>query len=323
MRENAPMQLETLRFFCDAARLGSFSRAAEHHGVSQSAVSQAIQQLEERLGVQLVDRSRRPWVLTEEGKLYYERVRELLEGLDEVEARLRERARIRRTLVRVAAIYSVGLHDMGRYVAQLQEELPGSQVDLNYVHPNRVYELLEAGQADLGLVSFPSHSRELIVVPWRQEPMRLVCPPQHEWARRDAVPVAELDGQPLVAFERGLAIRRAIDRYLRQHGAKPRIVAAFDNVEMIKRAVEDGMGVAVLPEPTVAREQTQGTLTAVRFEGEPLHRPLCVVLRRGTRLNRVMVRFVEILTNRPWEEGRRRLERARARGQLAATSSPH
>ncbi len=316
------MQLETLRFFCDAARLGSFSRAAERHGVSQSAVSQAIQQLEERLGVRLVDRSRRPWVLTEEGKLYYERVRELLEALDEVEAQLRERARAQRSLVRVAAIYSVGLHDMGRYVARLQEELPDAQVDISYVHPNRVYELLDAGQADLGLVSFPSHTRELIVVPWRQEPMRLVCAPSHPWAARDSLAVAELHGRPLVAFEEGLAIRRAIDRYLRQHGARPRIVAAFDNVEMIKRAVEDGMGVAILPEPTVERERTRGTLAVVPLAGEPLYRPLCVVLRRRTRLNRAMVRFVEILTQRTWEQGRQRLERKRPRRKLATASTP-
>ena len=316
------MQLETLQFFCDAVRLGSFSRAAELNGVSQSAVSQAIQLLEARLGVRLVDRSRRPWVLTDEGKLYYERVRELLEGLAEAEAEIRARASAREALVRVAAIYSVGLHDMSRYVEALHRQMPGSRVEIAYVHPRRVYELLDAGQADVGLVSFPSQGREYVVVPWRQEPMRLVCPPGHRWAKREEVAVAELDGESLVAFEDGLAIRRAIDRYLKQHGARPRIVAAFDNVEMIKRAVEDGMGVAVLPEPTVDRERTRGSLVVVPLGGAVLYRPLCVLLRRRSRWSRAIVSFVEILTGRSWQEGRRRLVRRRAAQKLSTANSP-
>jgi DNA-binding transcriptional LysR family regulator len=295
------MQLEFLKFFCDAVRYHSFSRAAEANGVTQSAVSQAVHQLEARLGVQLVDRSRRPWVLTPEGRLYYEKCQELLDGLAEVEALLKRRA-TGPYPVRVAAIYSVGLHDMSRYVERLRTEWPGAEVTIKYVHPRQVYEAVLQDTADLGLVSFPTQSRELAIVPWRDEPMVLVCPPQHRFAHRSSIRPDELTGERLVAFEEGLAIRRAIDRYLRQAGAVVEPVGGFDNIEMIKRGVEEGLGVAILPRPTLDRELQRGSLVAVPLEGCPFYRPLCVIYRRRRFLNPAVKRFVELLTGRPWSQ---------------------
>ncbi len=290
----------------DAVRLHSFSRAAELNGVTQSAVSQAIQQLEERLGVRLVDRSRRPWVVTPEGRLYYERCRELLEGLEEVEARIRQMAREGAYNVDVAAIYSVGLHDMSKYEAALREEYPNAKVRFDYLHPHRVYERVLSGEADVGLLSFPSHQRELVVVPWREEEMVLVCRPDSRWARLSTVHPSQLDGVTLVTFEEGLAIRRAIDRYLRKYRVKYEPVGGFDNVEMIKRAVEEGLGVAILPEPTLRREVERGSLRSVRLKGQHFVRPLCAILRRKRQYSPALTRFVELLTKRPWSTVRKR-----------------
>lgn len=299
------MQLEALKFFVDAVRLHSFSRAAKANGVTQSAVSQAIQQLEQRLGVQLVDRSRRPWVVTPEGRLYYERCRELLEGLEEVEARIRRLARQGAYNVDVAAIYSVGLHDMSRYESALREEYPNAVVRIDYLHPHQVLERVLSGEADVGLLSFPPHNRDLLVEPWRDEEMVLVCHPSSRWATRQEIDPAELDGETLVAFEDGLAIRKAIDRFLKNNRARCEIVGGFDNVEMIKRAVEEGMGVAILPEPTLRRELERGTLRMVRFRGPKFVRPLCAVVRRRRHYTPALIRFVELLTDRPWASHRR------------------
>src|SRR5688572_1960245 len=104
-----PVQLETLRLYRDVVRLGSFSRGAEHNHVSQSAASQAIQLLEGDLGVTLIDRTKRPFVVTPEGQTFYEACRTLLEGWEKARAEVvAVKARVAGT-VRVAAIYSVGL----------------------------------------------------------------------------------------------------------------------------------------------------------------------------------------------------------------------
>src|SRR3989475_4584352 len=111
---NHAVHLETLRLYCDVVRLRSFSRGAEQNFVSQSAASQAVQQLETELGVALIDRTRRPFVVTPQGQAFYEACRAIRESWEKAKAEVAAvKARVDGT-VRVAAIYSVGLHDVSR-----------------------------------------------------------------------------------------------------------------------------------------------------------------------------------------------------------------
>src|SRR5512134_2243305 len=142
------MQLETLRLFCDVVRLRSFSRGALASGVSQSAASQAIQQLEADLDVVLVDRSRRPLAPTAEGRAFYEACRSLLDGFDKTRADLRASLERVEGTVRVAAIYSVGLHDMSRHMQPFMATHPRARVLLECLHPHKVVEAVMTDEAD-------------------------------------------------------------------------------------------------------------------------------------------------------------------------------
>jgi DNA-binding transcriptional LysR family regulator len=159
------MQLESLKIFCDVARLRNFSKAALESGVTQSAVSQIVSALERRMNAQLVDRSTRPLQLTPVGLTYYEGVKSLVEQYAELEADIRNARGDISGVVTVAAIYSVGLGDMGQLVQRFQEAWPKAQVRIDYVHPDRVHERVLDGTADLGLVSFPRKTANLIAVP--------------------------------------------------------------------------------------------------------------------------------------------------------------
>lgn len=290
------MQLESLKIFCDVVRHHSFSRGASANAVSQSAASQVVHQIEKRLGVPLIDRSRRPWTLTEEGKLYYERCQELVDRYEELEASIRERRQVPAYNVRVAAIYSVGFQDLGEYIDRFRKAVPNSDVNLEFVHPTRVYEAVLNDEADLGIISFPNTGRELTAIAWRQEPMMLACLPGHPLASKDVVSPTDLNGQQFIAFERGLTIRREIDRFLRKFGVEIDVVMEFDNIETIKKAIEDGFGLAILPEPTLRREVERHALTAKKLDGDPLERPLCIIHRRRRPLNAAVTRFIELLT---------------------------
>ncbi|MCX5667119.1 MAG: LysR family transcriptional regulator, partial [Candidatus Omnitrophica bacterium] len=105
------MNIETLRIFCDVVHFQSFSRGAAANNVSQSAATQSVHRMEQHFGVQLVDRNKRPFVLTPEGQACYEGFREVLELYDAVDTRVRSLRKEITGLVRVASIYSVGLHD--------------------------------------------------------------------------------------------------------------------------------------------------------------------------------------------------------------------
>ena len=297
------MHVETLNIFCDVVRHQSFSRGAMANSVSQSAASQAVRQLEKHLGAQLIDRSKRPWELTVEGKIFFKGCQEIVERYHELEGAVGRRQNPSGHTVRLAAIYSVGLHHLSQYVDQFCALVPGAGVDLAYMHPDEICDRVLSDQSDLGLMSFVTPRRELTAIPWQRQLMVVACPPTHRFARMAAeqggVRPADLAHERVVAFDRGLPARREVDRFLRRHEVEVDVTAEFDNIETIKQAVDEGAGIAILPEPTLRREVQRQTLVQARFilpEGEPpLVRPLSIVHRRKRRLNPAVTEFIKLL----------------------------
>lgn len=289
------MHLKSLKIFCDVVSRRSFSKAADDNTISQSGVSQVINQLEQRVGVKLIDRSKRPFALTPEGELYYEGCRKLVDRYFALEEEVRSLHGEVAGRVRVASIYSIGLSHMSRYMQEYMSQYPKANVRLEYLHPHRVYEAVENDQADVGLVSYPKASRTVKAMIWREEPMLLVCAPTNRFAKQKTITLEELDGVTMIGFDSDLTIRREIDRALLAHHAEVRVTMEFDNIETIKRALEIDAGVAILPEPTVTREVAAGTLVAIPIEGEELVRPIGMLYRRGKELGVTVRRFMELL----------------------------
>jgi DNA-binding transcriptional LysR family regulator len=296
------VHLEGLKLYCDVVRLRSFSRGAAANGVSQSAASQSIQQLESELGVPLLDRSRRPLEPTAEGRAFFEACRTLIQGFEKAKGDLQAAGRRVEGTVRVAAIYSVGLHDMSRHMQPFMSAHPHAKVLLECLHPHKVVEAVLNDEADLGVLSYPTATRAIEILPLRSEPMALVAHPTHRLARRRSLTAAELNGEKFVAFDHDLAIRKGIDRALKQHGIKVDVVMEFDNVETIKQAIGINAGLSILPRPTVLKELGMRTLVALPMAFPGLVRPIGIIRRRGRRMTSAVARFVEQL-QKPDESG--------------------
>jgi len=289
------MQIKSLKIFCDVVDRRSFSLAAADNRISQSSASQVVHQLEQRLGVQLLDRSKRPFVLTAEGERFYDGSRQLVKHYSELEEEVRTLHDESSRRLLVASIYSVGLAHMSEFMQRFSAKYPLAQVRLDYLHPERVLQIVDAGEVDLGLVSYPEETRTRAVLAWRSEPMVLVCHPQHPLAKGRTVLLKELAGESLVAFELGLRIRSEIDRALSKARVKVDVALEFDNIETMKRAIEIGQGVSILPEPTVAREIALGTLAKVALPDSTLCRPLGIVYRRDRNLGIIGEQFIRLL----------------------------
>ncbi len=197
--------------------------------------------------------------------------------------------------MRVAAIYSVGLMQMERSVQRFEELYPDAKLRLEYLHPDRVYQQVLEDDADLGLVSYPRHGGDIVSIDWQEQPMVLVVPPAHPLANRGRVALADLDGEDFIGFTQELTIRRDIDRHLKRARVTVRVVHEFDNIETIKRAVEIGSGVALLPKPTVWQAISHGTLAAVDISDAGLIRPLGIVHKRHKQLTTATQKFIELL----------------------------
>ena len=289
------INFRSLRIFCDIVERRSFSRAADDNRISQSSASQVVHHLEESLGVQLLDRSKRPFVLTPEGERYYAGCRQLVKQHNELGEEIRTMRDESARKLSIASIYSVGLAHMSAFMRRFSTKYPNAQVQLDYRHPDQVYAAVDAGEVDLGLVSYPEESRTLAVTAWRSEPLVVVCHPEHALATRKSTPLSKLAGEPFVALDSELRIRAEIDRLLYVRKVQVNVSHEFDNIEMIKRDIEGGAGLSILPEPTVERELAAGTLATVAIEGESLERPLGIIHRRDRRLSSMAEQFVDLL----------------------------
>ena len=289
------MHIKTLQVFCEVVRRRSFSQAAKTHGLTQSAVSQMVSQLERALGARLIDRSKRPFVLTPEGETCLAGCRDVLRRWQSLEESIRVMHDEFSGRVQVASIYSVGLSHMSELLQQFLVEYPKANVRLEYQHPARVYRMVEDERVDLGLVSYPVASRSIEVTLWRQETMVVVTAPEHELAAAGQISLRDVDGLPMVGFDEDLRIRQEIDKQLKARGIRTRVAMAFDNIETLKRAVEINAGISLLPWPTVAREVAGGTLAALPVHDAELLRPLGIIRRKGKPLGATAERFIEFL----------------------------
>lgn len=294
------MSFRNFELFCEVAECRSFSKAADRRGVSQSSVSQAVAHLEKQLGLGLIDRSHRPLALTPAGQRYLDGCRELLAGFERLETEVQELAGRVAGRLRVAAIYSVGLLQMDSLVHHFEAEYPEVDLRVEYVHPATVYERIRTNSADIGIVSFPEDSTELTAIPWQEQSFSLIVHPDHPLAKRasegyDSAPIEAVQNEDLVNFTSELRVRKQLDRWLREAGVSPNVVHEFDNIEQIRRAVEDGVGVALLPEATVARSVETGTLVSLKLENVEWFRPLGVIHKRNRRLSNAADRFVEMI----------------------------
>ena len=275
------------------------SKGAAHCDVSQSAASQHVQEVERRLGVTLLDRSKRPLELTAAGKIYNEFCRDVLRREEELGLALESLKNQVEGAVRVASIYSIGLSEMSHLQEEFTARYPTASLHVEYMRPEKVYEAVLNDAADLGLVSYPEGGRDLSVMAWREEQMQVAVPPSHPFAARDEVYPADLRGQTFIGFDEDLSIRRELDRFFRSEGVEVNLAMHFDNIQTIKEAVALGSGISILPARTMQAEIAQGRLAAVRLHAPKLVRPVGIVHRKRKKFNRAAQAFLELLARQP------------------------
>jgi LysR family transcriptional regulator, transcriptional activator of the cysJI operon len=284
-----------LKLFKDIAQNRSVSRGAAANGISQSAASQQIQELEKSMDVTLFDRTTRPLTLTPAGRLYFDLCRDVLRRNEEFMVVLGQLRKDQGGAVRVASIYSVGIADMARLEADFAMLFPDASLRVEYLRPEKVLEAVLTEHADLGLISYPEVSKEIAVVPWRQEEMVVAAAPAHPLAARERISAKDLDGVEFIGFDEDLPIAQEVDRFLRAQGAQVHRVMHFDVIQMVKEAVALGPGVSIVPRRILKAEIAQGRLVAITLEAPGLVRPVGIIHRRRKKFNRATESFLKLL----------------------------
>jgi len=290
------MNTNVMKTFCDLVETGSFSKAAEVNGISQSAVSQQLAALERNMGTCLISRGGGFAAPTDAGALFYRGAKEILQRYEQTLAEVRSADdRVRGTLL-VGTIYSVGLYLLAPYVRKFLKAHPDVNLDVEYMRWNQITASVLDGQMDLGIVAFPEKHRSLRIIPFAQEKLTMVCSPSHRLRKRRHIEPADLKGERFVAFEANVPTRRHIDRLLKRARVSVEIVMEFDNIDTVKRAIEVDLGVSILPQGDVGREVASGHLCSVPFS-DPAKwvRRIGIIRRRGKAHSRAELMFLRVL----------------------------
>lgn len=289
------MQIESLKVFCDLAETESFTKAAQINGVTQSAVSQQISSLERQFKSLLIERSKKKFRLTREGQVLYEYSKQIIQTYDALQSQLQEIKDIISGTIRVATIYSIGLHDLPPYVKQFLKDYPTVHVHVEYRRANQVYEDVLGNVVDLGLVAYPTKDPKLEIIPLRKDPLVLICHPQHPFAKQKAIKFKSIANQKFIGFEPDIPTRKALDKILKEHGVTVHNVLEFDNIETVKRAVEIDAGISIVPQATISQEISKQTLASVQLDDGDFFRPLAAIYKKNKVLSPAIRQFVSML----------------------------
>jgi DNA-binding transcriptional LysR family regulator len=289
------MQIESLKVFCDLAETESFTKAAQINGVTQSAVSQQISSLERLFKSLLIERSKKKFRLTREGQVLYDYSKQIIQTYESLDSKLQDLKDIISGTIRVATIYSIGLHDLPPYIKKFMKNYPTVNIHVEYRRANQVYEDVFSNVVDLGLVAYPIKDSKLEIIPLRKEPLVLICHPQHPFAKQKTMKLKQLVDQKVIGFEPDIPTRKALDKILRTYGVDVKHVMEFDNVETVKRAVEIDAGISIVPLGTVTQEINKQTLAALEIEDGEFFRPLAAIYKKNKVLSPAMKQFLTIL----------------------------
>ncbi len=289
------MQIETLKVFCDLVESRSFSRAANRNYITQSAVSQQVKNLESRFETQLLRRDGRTVTPTASGRKFYENSRAILDRYEHLQQEMKSLGQGVAGSIRVATIYSVGIYEMSVVIKSFLKIYPKVNLHVEYSKGAQVYEDCLHGVIDLGIVPYPEARKGLRTIPLPADKLVLICAPEHPLALRRYIDFKELNEQNFISFEKGLASQRAIEKIFQEQDVNVKVVMEFDNIETIKRSVEIGAGVSLVPFLSVQKEVQNGTLVQILFNDKSFYRPLGIIVRRKQSLSRAARKFIELM----------------------------
>jgi DNA-binding transcriptional LysR family regulator len=272
------MEMSQLRTFRAVAEALNFTRAAERLHLTQSAVSHQIKALEEELGEPLFIRAKRGVKLSQAGKIALEYVERILDESEALRERLSGREHSPVGRVRVAAATQAFVYLFAPLFESFMDSHPG--VDLTFrttaTTEQTVADILN-GAADVGFASLAVYSPNLQVTKLFEDELMLAVSNDHKLARKRVATVAELQKEKLILFERGASIRRATDQFFDQVGARPDLALESNDTFFIKRMVERGVGVSLLPAWAIRDEVAEGKLAQLQIGGHRLRRSVSLV----------------------------------------------
>ncbi len=292
--------LRQLRTFKTVADLKSFSLAAQRLKLSQPSISYQVKELEEALGVPLLDRLGKRVQLTEAGTVLYGYARRMLDVLDEAKVAVEEIRGIKRGTLRVGASTTVGIYLLPAALGAFKKLHPGLVISLEIGTRERVQEQVLRSELDLAVVGPALKDPELAIIPFLSDELVVVAPAGHALAASENLDLKDVAAQPFVMREAASGSRWSLEKAARKAGAKLQVAMELGSNGAIKHAVESGLGLAVISRYACALEFASGRLVELDVRGFPIRRDWHIVYLRKRKLPASVNAFIEFLKGTSW-----------------------
>ena len=299
------MEVRQLRYFLSTVRLGSVGAAAAEHFVTQPAVSLQLRKLESTLGQKLLVRRGRKLAPTEAGLVLAARAEDILRSLDALDAELRGLDQLEHGHLRLGSTDAASVYVLPEVYRSFHRTYPGVRIDITVGDTRHLLDALASGRIELATATLPVEGAGLVVRPVYREDLVPIAQPAHPLASRRRVSLRDIAEEGIIAYPSGSTTRRMIDAVFESHHVSVRARMEISSPEAMKRMVQSGLGVSILPRPVVAGEIRRGALKVIALPGLRFEREIGVVHRGVESLSpaaRMFLAMVEKRVGKPRRE---------------------
>lgn len=287
--------LRQLTCFDAVARLRSFTRAAEELHLTQPAVSMQVKQLEAQIGLSVTEHIGRSIHLTDAGKEVYAYSRAILQELEELETVLVNLKGEGGGRLRLAAI-STANYFAPRLLGTFRQRFPSANISMDITNRESILVQIAANEVDMAIMGQPPEGLELEAIPFMDNPLVIVAPPEHPLAGQRQIPQQQLEEEVFLVREPGSGTRGAMERFFKKRRLRLTTGMEMGSLEAVKQGVQAGLGLGLIPRDAVEMELRLERLVILNVVDFPIHRHWYVVLHKGKRLTPLAAAFRDLLT---------------------------
>lgn len=299
------MEDHKLKVFCTVAETKSFSKTSEIIHLTQPAVSLQIQALEEMYETKLFDRSSSKVTLTPAGEVLYKYAKDILALYVSAEKVIGEMTGLVKGSITIGAGSTIGNYLLPSVISDFRKAHPKIKINLFVANMQRVIELLNAGNINLGLVEGDVKRQKMVVEKLISDELLVIVPIHHPWAKRKEVSVAELIDEPFILREAGSGTRQTIEKFLARHGItlqNMKVSMVLGSTQAIKEAVENGLGISIISRWSARKELRFGTLHTLNFKEEKMVRNFSLITYRNSVSSHAIEEFLSYLKSYPFDK---------------------
>ncbi|MDI6890822.1 MAG: selenium metabolism-associated LysR family transcriptional regulator [Thermodesulfovibrionales bacterium] len=299
------MEDHKLKVFCTVAETGSFSKTSEIIHLTQPAVSLQVQALEEIYETKLFDRSSSKVTLTPAGEVLYKYAKEILTLYVSAEKVIGEMTGLAKGSITIGGGSTIGNYLLPSVITDFRKAHPKIKIHLFVGNMQRIIELLNSGNINLGLIEGDVKKQKIVVEKLISDELFLIVPSYHPWAKRNEVSVAELIDEPFIFREAGSGTRQTIEKFLARHGITPqgmKVSMVLGSTEAIKDAVENGLGISIISRWAARKESRYGTLHLLSFKEERMVRNFSLITYKNSVSSYAVEEFLTYLRSYPFDK---------------------